>query len=74
MSEETDLFLGLQAEANGTRLEAEALESRNTTSGVDPNLINYSKFASNIGVRVYLKNNKYFVSLSAPRILNSKKK
>ena len=73
MSEETDLFLGLQAGANGTRLEAEALESRNTTSGIDPNLLNYSQFVPNVGVGVYLKNNKYFVSLSAPRILNSKR-
>ena len=70
MSEESDLFLGLQAELG---LEAEALESRNTTSGVDPNLINYSQFVPNVGVGVYLKNNKYFVFLSAPRILNSKR-
>ena len=53
MSEETDLFLGLQAGANGTRLEAEALESRNTTSGVDPNLINYSQFVPNVGAVSY---------------------
>jgi len=69
LNEQTNLFLGLQAGANGYRVTAQGLE----VYGIDredPNLINYSRFNPNVGVGFYLRHPRYYISLSAPRILN----
>lgn len=70
LNEQTNLFLGLQAGANGYRVTAYGLKTYGIDSQ-DPNLINYSRFNPNLGVGFYLRHPNYYVSLSAPRILNS---
>jgi len=70
LNDDTNLYLGIQAGTNGYQVNAYNLEVFGT-EGRDPNLINYSRFNPNVGVGVYLKNEKYYASLSAPKILKS---
>jgi type IX secretion system PorP/SprF family membrane protein len=70
-----DLFLGIQAGFNNFRVNAANL-SVYTSEGqiiTDPNLINHSTLNPNVGVGAFLKNETFYFSLSAPRILNSER-
>lgn len=66
------LFMGLQAGANAFRVNAQDLDTFDEDRP-DPNLMNYSRFNPNIGAGLYLNHERYFLSLSAPRILNSER-
>lgn len=72
LNNEVDLFLGIQAGFNNFRVNAAGLNVYGSDT-VDPNLIDYSKLNPNAGVGAYLKHEKYFLSVSAPRILNSQR-
>ncbi|WP_340201638.1 PorP/SprF family type IX secretion system membrane protein [Ascidiimonas sp. W6] len=71
IADETNLFLGIKAGGNVLDVNAGGLQTFNYTA--DPLLIDQSNFNPNIGVGVLLKNEDYFVSLSSPGILNTKR-
>ena len=66
------LFLGLQAGFNAYRVNAAGLTLYGRDKN-DPNLIDYSHLNPNVGVGAYLKHDNFYLSLSAPRVLNSKR-
>ncbi|MEO0038086.1 MAG: hypothetical protein RIQ59_1297 [Bacteroidota bacterium] len=66
---ETDMYLGLKAGGNFYEVNTSGLGTFNIES--DPALLSYSSFKPNVGIGAILKNDKYFLSLSMPRILNS---
>lgn len=63
-----DLFLGLKA--GGSYFEVD-FTRLNTQDDINQGKVN--KFNPNFGIGAYYKASKYFVSLSAPRILNAKR-
>ena len=67
-----NLYLGIQAGGNSFRVNAADLALRGPVQS-DPNLVNFARFQPNIGVGFYLDHTDYFLSLSAPRILNSER-
>jgi type IX secretion system PorP/SprF family membrane protein len=71
LTEDTDLFLGLKA--GGTMLDVNAggLSTFNYTA--DPLLIDQSNFNPNVGIGFLIKSNDYFLSLSTPGLLNTKR-
>lgn len=74
LSDNLNLFLGLQAGGNGYSVNAQNLSVFGLGEGkVDPNLINSSHFNPNIGVGAYLKHENYYISLSAPKILSTQR-
>jgi len=74
MTKELDLFLGLQAGTNGYSVNAQNLRVYGLPQGeIDPNLINFSRFNPNVGVGAYLRHENYFFSISAPKILATKR-
>jgi type IX secretion system PorP/SprF family membrane protein len=66
---ELDMYLGLKAGGNFYEVNTSGLGTFNTVS--DPALVSYSSFKPNFGVGAVLRNEKYFFSLSVPRILNT---
>lgn len=62
-----DLYLGLKA--GGSFLNADFSTLDNV--GFDPSLVSSTTFNPNIGVGALLKNKKFFMSVSIPRLLNS---
>ncbi len=67
VAESTDLFLGLKAGATFLDVNLGALGQN-----ADPLLSGqYDEFNPNVGIGAYLKGDRYFVSLSAPRMLNT---
>ncbi|WP_340066492.1 type IX secretion system membrane protein PorP/SprF [Ascidiimonas aurantiaca] len=68
VSRETHLFLGLKAGGNFFDVNAGGLQTFNRTG--DPLLTDQSSFNPNLGVGALLQHEKYFVSLSVPRLLN----
>lgn len=71
LSETLALYMGLKAGGNNYNVNTTGLESYNVT--FDPALQNISRFNPNVGVGFYLKHNKYYISASAPRMLNTKR-
>lgn len=71
MNEELDLFLGLKAGGNFYNVNTSNLETWNYD--LDPSLIGLSRFNPNAGVGAYLLHEKYYVSLSAPRIFETER-
>jgi len=69
MSPSADLYLGLKAGGNFYSVNTDGLNTYNIQS--DPALANLSTFNPNIGLGAVLKSQKYFVSLSVPRILST---
>ena len=71
LSDETDVFFGLKAGGNFFDVNASGLQTFNIVQ--DPLLRDESRFNPNIGIGVLLQHESYFVSLSAPRILNTRR-
>ena len=69
ITDRLNLFLGLKAGGNFYAVNTSGLKTWNYE--LDPSLINLSRFNPNLGVGAYLKDDKFYVSLSAPRILKS---
>jgi len=67
-----NLFLGIQSGFNAYQLDAENLKLYGI-EGTDPFLNNSSKINPNVGVGAYLKSDKFYLSLSAPRILKTQR-
>jgi type IX secretion system PorP/SprF family membrane protein len=74
LSDKTDLYLGIQGGGNAFRVNASRLKTySDDLLNQDPNLIDHSQFNPNVGVGIYLVSEKVFLSLSAPKILNTKR-
>ena len=71
MDEMVDLYLGIKAGANFYDLNTSGLQTYIPQS--DPALMSINNFNPNVGVGALLKSEKYFVSLSIPRILNTER-
>lgn len=68
LNETHNLFLGLKASGNSYNVNSEGLVTYGL--GQDGSLMDFnSRFTPNVGVGAYLKHDKYFIALSAPRIL-----
>jgi type IX secretion system PorP/SprF family membrane protein len=71
MDEKLTLYMGLKAGGNFYEVNTTGLETWNYD--VDPSLVGFSRFNPNVGVGAYLKHDHYFISLSAPRIFETKR-
>jgi len=71
LTEDTRVFLGLKGGGNFYRSSSLNLEDYNT--GLDPAQKEFSRFNPNVGVGLYLQNEKYWLSLSIPRLFNVKR-
>jgi type IX secretion system PorP/SprF family membrane protein len=67
----SDLHFGLKVGGNSYNVNTSGLQMYLPQS--DPALSSISEFNPNIGIGVLLKNKKYFVSLSVPRMLNTER-
>lgn len=71
LNEELNLFLGLKAGGNFYNVNTTDLETWNYD--LDPSLVGLSRFNPNVGVGVYLKHEKFYMSLSAPKIFETQR-
>jgi type IX secretion system PorP/SprF family membrane protein len=67
----TDLYLGLKFGGNFYNVNTSGINTYLAQS--DPALSSISEFNPNIGIGALLKNGKYFISLSIPRMLNTER-
>jgi type IX secretion system PorP/SprF family membrane protein len=67
----TDLYLGIKAGGNFYSVNTSGLETY--SSQADPALASINQFNPNVGIGALLKNDKFFVSLSVPRMLNTER-
>ena len=67
-----DLFLGLKAGGTSIRLKTQALQTYGSTLA-DPLLQSISGFVPNFGVGVYYKTDRYYLSVSIPRLLQTER-
>lgn len=67
----TDLYLGIKAGGNFYNVNTSGLETYSPQS--DPALVTINQFNPNVGVGALLKNDRFFVSLSVPRMLNTER-
>lgn len=66
-----DLYLGIKAGGNFYDVNASGLNTWNYDT--DPSLENLSRFNPNMGIGAYLKHDNFYISLSAPRIFETKR-
>lgn len=71
LNEDLDLYMGLKA--GGTFLNVSISNLETYSYDFDPNLIDSKQFNPNMGAGAYLKSDKYYVALSAPRLLNTER-
>ena len=72
LNDALSLFMGIKAGGNNYEVNTSGLETYNY--GVtDPNLQSFSRFNPNIGIGFYLKHKDYYVSLSTPKMLDTKR-
>lgn len=67
----TDLYFGIKFGGNSYNVNTSGLETYNTQS--DPSLNSISTFNPNVGAGVLLKNEKFYVSVSVPKFLNTER-
>jgi type IX secretion system PorP/SprF family membrane protein len=71
MSETADVYFGIKAGGNSYNVNTTGLETYNLQS--DPALGSISTFNPNLGVGALYKEGSMYISLSIPRLLNSKR-
>jgi type IX secretion system PorP/SprF family membrane protein len=71
MTEALDLYLGLKAGGDFYGVNTSGLQTY--SQQLDPALASINHFNPNVGMGALLKNEKYFVSLSVPRMLNTER-
>jgi len=71
VNDDLDLFMGLKAGGNNYEVNTSGIETYNLNA--DPRLQPISRFNPNIGIGFYLKHNDYFISISSPKILDTKR-
>lgn len=72
LNDDLSLFMGLKAGGNNYEVNTNGLETYNYNIA-DPSLQPISRFNPNIGIGFYLKHEDYFVSLSTPKMLDTKR-
>ncbi len=71
LTEKLNLFMGLKVGGNNYQVNTSGLETYNLL--LDPSLQPISRFNPNVGVGFYLKHDKYYVSLSTPKMLDTER-
>jgi type IX secretion system PorP/SprF family membrane protein len=71
LSDKLDLFMGVKVGGNNYEVNTNGLQTYNLV--VDPSLQSFTRFNPNIGMGFYLKHDKYYVSLSTPKMLNTER-
>jgi len=71
MSETADVYFGIKAGGNSYNVNTSGLETYNVQA--DPALASISTFNSNVGVGAVYKEGPIYISLSIPRLLNTKR-
>ena len=71
MSETADVYFGIKAGGNSYNVNTSGLETYNVQA--DPALASISTFNPNVGVGALYKEGPLYVSLSIPRLLNTKR-
>lgn len=72
MSQTADVYFGIKAGGNSYNVNTSGLENYNIKQS-DPALASISTFNPNVGVGAVYKEGSLYVSLSIPRLLNTKK-
>jgi type IX secretion system PorP/SprF family membrane protein len=72
LNDALSLFMGIKAGGNNYEVNTNGLETYNYNVS-DPSLQPISRFNPNIGIGFYLKHKDYFVSLSTPKMLDTKR-
>ena len=67
----TDLYFGIKAGGNSYSVNTSGLENYNIQS--DPALNSISQFNPNVGIGMLMYNEKFYASISVPRILNTER-
>ena len=70
LNEATDLYLGIKAGGNSFNVNSSGLELYSVD--VDPAFASINSFSPNVGVGAVLKGEKYFLSLSVPKLISFK--
>lgn len=71
MNETTDLYLGLKASGNFYDVNTSGLETYSIQT--DPALASIHSFNPNMGVGAVLKNDKFYISFSIPKLLDTQR-
>lgn len=72
LNDALDLFMGIKAGGNNYEVNTTGLQTYNY--GItDPNLESISRFNPNIGIGFYLKHKDYYISMSTPKMLDTKR-
>ena len=71
LNDQWNLYLGLAAGGNNFSVDLNNLDNLETTG--DRAFSSYSHFNPNIGVGIYLQSEKYFLSISLPEMLSTKR-
>ena len=71
LTDELDLYMGIKAGGNNYEVNTTGLETYNIVG--DPSLVPISRFNPNVGIGFYLKHDKFYVSLSTPKMLNTER-
>lgn len=71
LTETIDLYMGLKAGGNFLNVDVTNLQTYSYDA--DPHLIDSKQFNPNMGIGAYLKNDKYYLAISAPRLLNTER-
>ena len=72
LNESLNLFMGIKAGGNNYEVNTTGLQTYNYNIS-DPSLQSISRFNPNIGVGFYLQSQNYYVSLSTPKMLDTKR-
>lgn len=71
LTESLDLYMGLKAGGNFLNVDVSNLQTYSYDA--DPYLIDSKQFNPNMGIGAYLRSEKYYISVSAPRLLNTER-
>ncbi|MDO9260439.1 MAG: type IX secretion system membrane protein PorP/SprF [Flavobacteriaceae bacterium] len=71
LTESIDLYMGLKAGGNFLNVDVSNLQTYSYDA--DPYLIDSKQFNPNMGAGAYLRSEKYYLSVSAPRLLNTER-
>jgi type IX secretion system PorP/SprF family membrane protein len=71
LSQNHSLYMGLKAGGNFYKVNLQGLETFNKV--IDPSLVDIARFLPNFGIGFYLEHDRYYIALSAPRILSTKR-
>jgi type IX secretion system PorP/SprF family membrane protein len=71
LNDALDLFMGIKAGGNNYEVNTSGLQTY--TDVQDPSLQSISRFNPNIGIGFYLKHKDYYISMSTPKMLDTKR-